>query len=66
MVKKTLSIVVPVYNEEEGIETFIEHRLLPELIKISENYNCELILVNDGSSDSTLSIMVNPLSDSTS
>ena len=57
MVKKILSIVVPVYNEEEGIETFIEHRLLPELIKISENYNCELILVNDGSSDNTLSIL---------
>lgn len=45
-----LSVVVPVYNEEEGIEYFLEC-LLPELNSITSSY--EVIFVNDGSQDST-------------
>lgn len=57
MDKKTISVIVPVYNEEKGIENFLKQKLLPELEKISKQYNLELILVNDGSSDKTLPIL---------
>ena len=46
-----ISIVVPVYNAERFIRQTIDHILKQEY----EDY--ELILVNDGSSDSSLSIM---------
>ncbi len=43
-----LSIIIPVYNEEDNCEPLI-HRLIP----IVENYKYELIFVNDGSTDRT-------------
>lgn len=48
---KKLSIVVPCYNEEEGIKYFYE-----EILKVSKNLKVrlELIFVNDGSKDKTL------------
>ncbi len=51
MSDKLLSIVVPVYNESEVLESFLE-RLNPvlELLPL----RCELLFVNDGSSDDTL------------
>ena len=51
--KKLISIVVPIHNEAEGIKNFLETSLLP----VVENYNYELILVNDGSTDKTLEIL---------
>lgn len=45
-----LSIVVPIYNEEEVISEFLT-RIYSDLINIRKN--CELILINDGSSDKT-------------
>ena len=47
-----LSVVAPMYNEEGGIELFLQ-----EVIKVlSENFlNYELILVDDGSTDNTVS-----------
>lgn len=53
MNKKTISIVVPVYNEEKGIKTFLEKRLFPAIQKNSK-YEYEIVLVDDGSSDRTL------------
>lgn len=53
---KTLSVVLPCYNEAEVIgETF--SRLLPALedICIRENFQYQVVFVNDGSRDSTLS-----------
>ncbi|MCP3931229.1 MAG: glycosyltransferase family 2 protein [Bacteroidetes bacterium] len=51
-----LSIIIPVYNEEGGIEATID-----ELERYMKDYSgCsrwELILVNDGSSDSTLKVI---------
>ena len=47
-----ISIVVPLYNESEGIEDFHRRHLLPELAKLSETF--EVIYVDDGSQDSTL------------
>lgn len=44
-----ISIVVPAYNEEEGIEHFISE--MKKRVKLSEDY--ELIIVNDGSADKT-------------
>ena len=49
---KTISIVVPVYNEEAGVKKFLEQELLPELGKI--NYSSEIVIINDGSNDKTL------------
>lgn len=47
---KKVSIIVPCYNEEEGITLFYD-----ELKKhLPEKYNYEIILVNDGSKDGTL------------
>lgn len=47
---KKISIIVPCYNENEGLFFFYE-----ELRKhLPENYDYEIILVNDGSSDKTL------------
>ena len=56
MKKSKISVVVPVYNESEGIANFLGQSLLPELDKI-EKYSTELILVDDGSTDDTLSIL---------
>ncbi len=51
---KTLSLVIPCFNEEESIG-----RLYEETVQIMtrENVDFEIILVNDGSSDNTMSIM---------
>jgi len=48
------SIIVPAYNEEKRIQGF-----LPSLLSFSKNYlrNCEIIIVDDGSTDSTKSVV---------
>lgn len=51
---KLISIVVPTYNEEAGITHFLEV-LFDNLNKLN-NYQFEVILVNDGSSDKTYQI----------
>ena len=52
--KKMISIIVPCYNEQEVLPMFYE-----EINKVfaTMDYEHELVLVNDGSKDSTLSIM---------
>lgn len=47
-----ISIIVPIYNEEENIEIFFER-----LIKIVKKYNYETIFVNDGSKDKSEEII---------
>lgn len=55
-----LSVVVPAYNESEGIRTFHEMLLIPALDEMREELSrlgqvpYEVVYVNDGSSDSTL------------
>lgn len=49
--KVELSVVVPMWNEEESIDIFFE-KIEPVLSSICENY--EIICVDDGSTDSTL------------
>ena len=53
--KKIISVVVPVYNEEKGIRKFYKELLEPELKKLQYNY--EVIFVDDGSKDDTLKIV---------
>ncbi len=48
---KKVSIVIPVYNEEQNID-FIAKEILAVLEKL--NYTFELIFIDDGSRDSTL------------
>ena len=45
-------MVVPVYNEEEGILDFLDKQLLPVVSDLS--YAVEVVVVNDGSRDETL------------
>lgn len=52
-----LSVVVPAYNEAEGIEAFHSELLMPVLKKVSGG-SYEVIYVNDGSNDSTLDKLV--------
>ncbi len=52
MVNNALSVVVPIYNEEESLPLF-----LPGLVEHCQNKNWSLILVNDGSNDQTKSIL---------
>lgn len=52
---KLLSVVVPVYNEEDVLEEF-ERRTREALESLNQVY--ELVLVNDGSSDGTLAVIL--------
>lgn len=52
--KKLISIIVPCYNEEEALPLFYNE--ISKVLK-SIREDCELILVNDGSSDNTLKAM---------
>lgn len=51
-----LSVVVPMYNESEGVDLFHYKILLPELKKAAKN-SFEIIYVNDGSKDNTLELL---------
>ena len=53
---KTLSIVVPAYNEEEVIELF--YKKVKEIVdRIKEKYEYEIVFVDEGSTDNTLNIL---------
>ena len=49
---KLVSVVVPVFNEEEGILDFLDGQLLPVLKKIKND--TEVVVVDDGSVDKTV------------
>ena len=50
----SLSIVVPIYNEEESLP-FLVNQLLDVLKPMEETF--ELVLVNDGSSDKSAEVI---------
>lgn len=52
---KKISIIIPCYNEEDVIADF--YREIKEILATIEKYNYELIFVNDGSKDRSLSIL---------
>ncbi len=49
-----LSIIIPVYNEEEGLQTLFD-RLYPALDKLAVSY--EIVFINDGSRDRSAAIL---------
>ncbi|WP_417914396.1 glycosyltransferase family 2 protein [Candidatus Electronema sp. JM] len=49
---RDLTIVIPAYNDAEALSVF-----LPELISYCQNNGCKLIIVNDGSSDNTKTLL---------
>ena len=53
--KIELSVVVPCYNEEKGLPEFIERT---DAVLKQINLHYELLLVNDGSHDNTLNVLV--------
>ena len=54
-----LSIIIPIYNEQESLD-----RLFKELSDIFANQSeTEIIFINDGSTDQTLSILENKIKD---
>ncbi|MEM3373793.1 MAG: glycosyltransferase [Candidatus Woesearchaeota archaeon] len=56
---KSLSIIVPVYNEEEGVKEIIERLLKHKKVLEKKLDFVEIIFVDDGSKDSTYSILKN-------
>ncbi len=48
----TLSVIVPVYNEEKNIDPFLNR-----LLEVIKKYQYEIIFINDGSTDRTEAII---------
>jgi len=55
MMKKKVSILIPCYNEEKSLPLLYEE--LSRLIDNQKDYEWEILFVNDGSKDETLSII---------
>lgn len=53
---EVVSVVIPAYNEAEGIELFHQDFLITHIANATDNY--EIVYVNDGSSDTTLDILL--------
>ena len=53
---KKVSIIVPMFNEEEAAPIFFEH--VEKVIKENPQYEFEVVAVNDGSLDKTLDILL--------
>lgn len=47
-----ISLIVPVYNEEDCIDPFLE-KLRPIILQLQPQIRAEILFVNDGSSDAT-------------
>ena len=52
---KTITILIPCYNEEKSIDILYEH--LQRIISQLKQYDFQVLLVNDGSKDNTLAKM---------
>ena len=52
---KKISIIIPAYNEQESIPYLNER--LDQLMKQMNNYEFEILFVNDGSKDKTLEMI---------
>ena len=53
--KKMVSVVIPMYYEEDVAEEC--YKRVKNVLESLENYNHEIIFVNDGSKDKTLEIL---------
>ena len=61
MPKKLISIIVPIYNEEENIPILC--KTLVEFIEKENKHSFEVIMVNDGSKDSSIDIIKEQIKD---
>lgn len=52
---KKISIIIPAYNEEESLPHLYER--LEKLMNSIENYEFEILFVNDGSKDNTINLI---------
>ena len=52
---KKISIIIPAYNEEESLPLLYER--LEKLMNSIENYEFEILFVNDGSRDNTINLI---------
>lgn len=52
MNKKTISMIIPCYNEEKSLKLFFEET--NTVVKEVKNYEFEYVFINDGSTDNTL------------
>ena len=52
---KKISIVIPVYNEEKVLE--ISYNKIKDILENIEQYDYEIVFINDGSKDGTFSIL---------
>ena len=52
---KKITIIIPAYNEEESLPFLYER--LDKLMENMKNYDLEILFVNDGSKDKTISII---------
>src|SRR3972149_671684 len=50
-----LSVIIPAYNEKENIP--LVYREVSSIFKNLPNYSCELLFVDDGSSDGTSEVL---------
>ena len=55
-VSQSLAIVIPCHNEREGLAQLIE-KLDEVLTPLAFDFNCEVLLIDDGSTDDTISRM---------
>ena len=53
--KKSMTLIVPCYNEEDSLPIFYE--AVCDVARTLEHCDVTLLLINDGSKDRTLSIM---------
>ena len=53
-----ISVLVPCYNEEKALPLFYEE-LIKNINKFPENVEFEILFINDGSKDNTLSVIQN-------
>ena len=58
---KTITIIIPAYNEEESLPFLYER--LEKLMDDVKNYEFEILFVNDGSKDNTLNLIKEQLED---
>ena len=58
MNKKLISIITPVYNEEESLENYFQ-KITEALKKHNEKYTFEIIITDNCSTDNTFSILKN-------
>lgn len=55
--KKLISVIAPMYNEEKLVDLYVSETI-SVLHRLEDSYDFEILLVNDGSKDSTLEKMI--------